>query len=160
MGFDQAFIIIDFHLWAFILHHGFSSSGFWDFHHHKFSSMGISVISPLWIFIHELFRFITIIDFHLWAFVLVISPPWISILGLSDFTTIDFHLWALISYHHHGFSSLGFQIFTIIDFHLWASISVISPPWIFILRLSDFHHHRFSSMSIYFSYFTTMDFHP
>ena len=44
-------------------------------------------------------------------------------MGISViFTTIDFHLWALISYHHHRFSSMG--------------ISVISPPWIFILGLS------------------------
>ena len=47
-------------------------------------------------------------------------------------------------YHHHGFSSLGFQIY---HHHR----SDIYGLW------SVFHHHRFSSMSIYFSCFTTID---
>ena len=101
------------------------------------------------------FRFTTI-DFHLWALI-SFSPSQIfiyehlfqihhhrsDIYGHFRFTIIDFHLWALISFHHHRFSSMG--------------ISVISPPWIFILGLL-----RFSPPQI-FIYghfrFTIIDFH-
>ena len=57
MGISVIFTTIDFHLWAFQL-----------FHHHRFSSMGISVISPPWIGIYAHFYCITTVGLHLWAF--------------------------------------------------------------------------------------------
>ena len=60
------------------------------------------------------FSYFTIIDFHLWAFVLVI-------------TTIDFHLWAFQLFHHHGFSSLGFRDYHHHRFFIYGHFS-FSPP--------------------------------
>ena len=78
-----------------------------------------------------------------------LSPPWIFILGLSGLSPPWIsYLWAFQLFHHHGFSSLGFRdyhhhglaiyghisYFTTIDWHLWA----------FLL----YHHRRSSPMGL------------
>ena len=59
-GHFSYFTTMDFHPWAFR-----------DFHHHGFSSLGISRLSPPWIFICGHLR---------------LSPPWIFVLGLLRFS--------------------------------------------------------------------------
>ena len=160
------FTTIDFHLWAFQIHHhrsdiqghfrfttidrtsrGISDSPpqirhLWAFqiHHHRFSSIGISD-SPPQIFIYGPLR---------------VSPPQIGIYGhFYCITTISLHLWAFqfsVQSQLFGlaskaiiFLSLAFKVSLVIQSHSsWHSYSLalhILPSWFCICpQFSSLHY--------------------